>query len=104
MPTAVFDCFAQVQFVLEGGFITNTYWPTACFEGVGFPHGIVSIDQTYIYNWQLMFPRAADNPAAADQYLAFAYDDHCANCIDYPAYPTVYSQTYPYTYVYTPPN
>lgn len=102
MPTAVFECFAQVQFTLMNGIITNTYWPTACFEGVGFPDGIVSIDLTYIYDWQQMFPAAASNPAAADQYLAFAYDDHCANCIDYPEYPTIYSQTYPYTYVYRP--
>jgi hypothetical protein len=104
MPYSDFACFAQVQFALVGGIITNTYWPTACFEGIGFPDGIVSIDPTYVYNWQQMFPVAAHNPAVADQYLAFAYDAHCGNCIDYPAYPTIYSQTYPYTYVYIAPT
>ena len=104
MPTAVFECFAQVQFAEVNGILQDTYWPTACFEGVGFWKGNVNIDLTYVYEWQQMFPAAADNPAAADQYLVYAYDDHCSNCIDYPAYPTVYSQTYPYTYVYTPPN
>ena len=104
MPRAVFDCFAQVQFYLVNGIIRNSYWPTACFEGIGFPDGNVSIDPTYVYNWQQMFPVAASAPAVADQYLVFAYNDHCANCVDYPTYPTIYSQTYPYTYVYKPPN
>ncbi|MGO9601832.1 MAG: choice-of-anchor Q domain-containing protein, partial [Candidatus Binataceae bacterium] len=96
MPDSVFACFAQVQFALVGGIIETTNWPDACFNSAAALDP--TIDRTYIYNWQQMFPAYASEPASADDYLALAWNSHCANC------GPEYSQTYPYTYVYVAPT
>ncbi|MGO9601836.1 MAG: choice-of-anchor Q domain-containing protein [Candidatus Binataceae bacterium] len=96
MPNSVFACFAQVQFALVGGIIETTNWPDACFNSAAALDP--TMDRTYIYAWQQMFPASASQPAVADQYLVLAWDAHCSNC--YPEY----SQTYPYTFVYEAPT
>ena len=100
MPDSFFACFAQVQFELIGGIITNTYWPTACWEALGFSGGTLFIDQTYIYNWQQLSP--SNGAATNDQYLVLAWDQHCASCINPPG--QEFSLTYTYTYVYVAPT
>jgi len=96
IPLAVFECFSKVQFQLINGLITNTCWPSECFAALGFPQGTLDMDLTYIYNWQEYSPGGL----YADQYLALAWNQHCATCINPPG--VEYSQTYPYTYVYSP--
>ena len=96
MPTALFQCFAQVQFKYTGGSYPGcflSYWPTACFEAQGFYNGTVSMDLTQIDNWQCLFPTS--DPASADDYMVNGWDVKCGNCAPQ------YSQDYPYTFVYT---